>query len=255
MRKLRVEEKSLKLKCSQSAAKLLENEKRISEGSGDEIQLQQPPNRGKRLKGKKKRRKRVKDEEGSSNDDQRSDDPTAPSLQQQQHVVHIMATPVKRSNLSSSTRPSSAGPTRRSRGAVPSSTSSRSSLHSASSSSLFPELEATPSSTSLIDVLDLVLSPSPRYPAAASGSRSANRREAFQMTPPHSLHPSQRSNERREDDASDASSDLFFLKSHPANASSGTPGWPYSEVQRSRSHQESDSQQDDSTMISNLTDR
>jgi hypothetical protein len=275
MKNLRMEEKTLKMKCSRSAVKILENEKRLQDAPPEEThQRHQTPSRGKRCKGKrKKRRERGREEEGSSNDEQRSGDSHISSQQQQQqHVAQIVATPVRRNELSStSTRPASAGPTR-GRGSdprrPPSSSSSRSSLHTISSSSLFPELEGVASSTSLIDVLDLVLSPSPRYPSATSGgSKSANRREAFQMAAAPSSHPSQwsreteRERERKEDDSSHDSSDIFSLKSPPGYAFPGAAAAGYHSIQqqqqeahRSRSPQENDSQ-DDSTMISNITDR
>jgi hypothetical protein len=266
IRSLRSEEKNLKWKCSVSSAKLLENERKLQEGSGVSSE--------KRPKGKKKRRPRrgrsEEDEEGKTSDQE--------SHPVKLHHAHVMNTPVLRqdpssSSLSSSTRrPASAnGSSRR----PPSASSSRSSLNSTSSSTLFPELHSA-SSSSLVDVLDLVLSPSPHYssmkdyisPGGMSSGKSltsSQRREAFQVsdlirpssaliaaTTRESNHfrPYENESISVASSSSSASSGLFLQATLPSTLHQQRPT---SSCGSSSAH-DTDSY-DDSTMISNITER
>lgn len=213
MRNLRMEEKSLKQKCLLSAAKLEDNERKLRET--DQCDERRVKSRGKK---KKKRQERKEQSDESTGDE---------TFKGPKHMVHVENTPVRRKE----TRPVSAGHQRL----------SRTNLHS-SSASLFPELE---SSTSLFDVLDLVLSPSPRYPPQNSNGSKSNRREAFQVTPktyPDPIITKHSNNRTEEDNISRDSTDPFRNK--------------FSEDGHSEPRsQNDDDTYDDSTMISNITDR
>lgn len=208
IRNLRIEEKAIKLRCYQAEAKLLEKERKIREGGSIK--------RVRRSKKKRISKKEQNNSEDSENDGQNNidsnneendgedygDEENENEFIVKQHHLQILNTPVKRNELPN--RPASAGAYRR-----PPSSSSRSNLHSSSSSSLFGEmikhsfeplsssasvsssismLSNNNSNSSLVDVLDLVLSPSPRYSGDGTsyispgiGSSRSSRREAFNV--------------------------------------------------------------------------